>query len=36
MLAEGEEISGFDLLPGDGYTIDPDNNGSVLLLQIYQ
>lgn len=25
-VAEGEEISGLDLLPGDGYTIDPDNS----------
>lgn len=25
-LPEGEEITGFELLPGDGYTIDSDNN----------
>ena len=31
-LPEKEEISGFDLLPGDGYTIDPDNNSPRFII----
>ena len=31
-IPEGEEISGFDLLPGDGYTIDPDNNSPRFII----
>ncbi|MGD1913134.1 MAG: calcium-binding protein [Rivularia sp. (in: cyanobacteria)] len=31
-IPEGEEISGFDLLPGDGYIIDPDNNSASFIV----
>ncbi len=31
-IPEGEEISGIDLLPGDGYTIDPDNNSASFII----
>lgn len=31
-VAEGEEISGLDILPGDGYTVDADNNTASFIV----
>ncbi|MEO1377814.1 MAG: calcium-binding protein [Cyanobacteria bacterium J06635_10] len=31
-IVEGEEISGLDLLPGDGYAIDPESNSASFIV----